>query len=117
MGGVCPRCGLEYSYVETHRRRRRLYIVAVHYYGYERVGGRIKKKVKKCYLGPKDGYIYVTRTHGDLGLTFKGLADRDRLYSYMQELAAASKAGASREEARRLARLLEEIALILKRLK
>jgi len=52
---VCPRCGEPISYIERHRRNGHVYVYAAHYYGYRRgPGGRVIKRVRRCYLGPAD---------------------------------------------------------------
>jgi uncharacterized C2H2 Zn-finger protein len=81
---VCPRCGQPYSYIESYRRGQQTYYVAVHYEGYEKVEGkkRVKKKVRKCYLGPQT-YKYVEKLH-ELGLS--GAVDRERFKRYFREL-------------------------------
>ena len=57
---ICPRCGLPVSYFEKHRSGDKEYLYAVHYYGYSRTAsGKVKKKVRKCYLGPVGAYEYV----------------------------------------------------------
>jgi len=72
---VCPRCGQPISYIERQRRGNRFYYYAVHYEGYERTpDGRIRKKVRRCYLGPST-YVEVSKLHADLGLTLKGLIE------------------------------------------
>jgi hypothetical protein len=76
---TCPRCGQPISYIEKHRRNGHVYYYAVHYLGYERApDGRVVKRLRKCYLGP-EAYTEVSRTHGDLGLTLRGLAEREGL--------------------------------------
>jgi len=84
---ICPRCKRPFSYLERHRDRKtgKVYYYAVHYKGYRRVGGKIKKDVEKCYLGP-DLYDYVTLTHGDEGLVLRGMLDRGRVLSYLDAL-------------------------------
>ncbi len=62
---ACPRCGRPYSYLERHRIGKKVYLYAVHYEGYERgPDGRMRKRVRKCYLGPADSPLvsvsYVT---------------------------------------------------------
>jgi hypothetical protein len=83
---VCPRCGQPYSYIESYTRGSQTYYVAVHYEGYEKVekGGKkkVKKKVRKCYLGPQT-YKYVEKLH-ELGLS--GPIDRERFKRYFREL-------------------------------
>jgi len=86
---TCPRCGQSVSYIEKHRRNGHVYYYAVHYLGYERApDGRVVKRLRKCYLGP-DIYSYVSGTHGDLGLTFRGLAERGRELEYLEGLVRA----------------------------
>jgi len=83
---VCPRCGQPVSYVERQRRGSQVYYLAVHYEGYERgPDGRVRKKVRKCYLGPAE-YIEVSKLHSDLGLTLKGLMEEGRERDYMEAL-------------------------------
>jgi len=83
---VCPRCGQPYSYIESYTRGSQTYYVAVHYEGYEKVeeeGKRkVKKRVRKCYLGPQT-YKYVEKLH-ELGLS--GPIDRERFKRYFREL-------------------------------
>jgi len=74
---TCPRCGQPVSYIEKHRRNGHVYYYAVHYLGYERApDGRVRKRLRKCYLGP-EAYTEVSRTHGDL-----------ELYSFVKRLTA-----------------------------
>jgi hypothetical protein len=79
---LCPRCGQPYSYIENYRRGSQTYYVAVHYEGYEKVSGKVKKKVRKCYLGPQV-YRYVEGLH-ELGLS--GAIDKERFKRYFKEL-------------------------------
>ena len=79
---VCPRCGQPYSYIESYTRGSQTYYVAVHYEGYEKVEGKVKKRVRKCYLGPQT-YRYVEKLH-ELGLS--GPIDRERFKRYFREL-------------------------------
>jgi len=73
---ICPRCGLKYSYIERRRVGSQVYLLSVHYI---REGKR--RRVKKCYLGPADSYIYVSRTHE---FPLKGPVDRNRLLVYLE---------------------------------
>lgn len=82
---VCPRCGLPFSYVKSRRRGGKVYYYAVHYLGYERVGGRVRKNVRECYLGP-EFYDYVSRLHVRERLILKGLVDTERALSYLDAL-------------------------------
>ena len=79
---VCPRCGSPISWVEMQRKGGRVYYVAVHYLGCVRVGDRVRKQVRKCYLGPEK-YDYVTRLHQDLGIEFRGAVDERRVIYYL----------------------------------
>jgi hypothetical protein len=51
--GICPRCGQKYDYLEERQRGGNIYLYAIHV-TWE--GG--KRKLRKCYLGPKGQYIY-----------------------------------------------------------
>ena len=85
---ICPRCGEPFSYLERHRDKvsGKTYYYAVHYMGYSRTSsGKIRKKVRKCYLGP-EYYDYVTLTHEREGLVLRGMLDRDRVLSYLDAL-------------------------------
>ena len=78
---TCPRCGRPASYIERQRKGDRVYYVAVHYKGFRKEGGKVKKDLEKCYLGPME-YVLVEKLHG-LGLA--GLMDRDRFKRYVRE--------------------------------
>jgi len=54
----CPRCFKDISWIEERVRKGRKYYYAVHYEGYSRVDGRVRRRIKKCYLGPRV-YEYV----------------------------------------------------------
>ena len=116
---VCPRCGQPVSYIERHRRSGHVYYYAVHYLGYERApDGRVVKRLRKCYLGP-EAYTEVSRTHGDLGLTFRGLLEGGRELEYLEGLVAAIEAkldGGQASPDRALAGRLEVLAGRLSRL-
>jgi len=84
----CPRCGREISWIERRRRGDRVYYYAVHYLGYSKVGGRVRKNVRKCYLGPEE-YVYVTRLHQDLGIVFEGAIEERRVLHYVDGLVEA----------------------------
>jgi len=113
---VCPRCGMPYSYIKEKRVGGKVYVYAVHYLGYERVGGRVRKVVRECYLGPRDRYDYVTQTHVREGLVFRGLVDPDRALEYLEALINyISSAELDRGLALKLAARLEELAERLRR--
>ena len=76
---VCPKCGEPYSYVEEIDIGGRTYLYAVHYVKDENG----KRKKKRCYLGPKEGYEYVSKTHN---IIFYGLDRQDRYIRYLEEI-------------------------------
>ena len=52
---VCPKCGEPISYIERRKMGNRVYLYAVHYYGYERgPNGKPRPKLRRCYLGPEE---------------------------------------------------------------
>jgi len=74
---ICPKCGQRYSYIDRKKVGDQVYLYAVHYF---EVGG--KRKVRKCYLGPEKGYIYMTKTYE---IALKSL-DRERILNYLDSL-------------------------------
>ena len=60
----------------------RVYLYAVHYYR-DSTG---RRRVKECYLGPKDHYKYVTKMHEKEGLVFKRLIEQDRILEYLYSI-------------------------------
>jgi len=76
---VCPKCGQPYSYIEEIDIGDRSYLYAVHYVK-DKSG---KRKKKRCYLGPKEGYEYVSKTHD---LEFYGMTKEDRYITYLEEI-------------------------------
>ncbi len=54
-----------------------MYVYAVHY---------VNKKKRECYLGPKHGYIYVTKLHEREGLVFRGYIDSSRALEYLDAI-------------------------------
>ena len=113
----CPRCGAPVSYFEEHRRGDRVYVVAVHYEGYDRETGR--KRVRKCYLGPKNSYAYVTQMHEREGLVLKGMGDRDRVLEYLDAIIhyLETLEYESEEEVKRLAEIGDALIRLGKTLK
>jgi len=85
---TCPRCGSPVSWVEKQRKGSRVYYVAVHYLGYSREGGRVRKQVRKCYLGPEE-YDYVTRLHQNLGIVLEGAVVDRRVVHYLDAFVRA----------------------------
>jgi len=76
---ICPRCGEPYSYVEKIDIGERSYLYAVHYY----VDENDRRRKRRCYLGPVDGYEYVSKTHE---IIFYGLDRQDRYIRYLEEI-------------------------------
>ena len=83
---ICPRCGMQYSYIKRKVVGGRVYLYAVHYLGYRKEKGRVRKITRECYLGPEDSYEYVTRMHDREGLVLRGLADHDRVIEYLNAI-------------------------------
>ena len=75
---VCPRCGLKYSYIERRKVGNQVYLLAVHY---SKRGKR--RKVRKCYLGPENSYLYVSKMHE---FTLRGPFDKMRVLKYLDAL-------------------------------
>ena len=110
-GRICPRCGLPYSYIKRRKVGNKVYIYAVHYLGYTREGGKVKKKVKECYLGPEGSYDYVTLTHEREGLILRGLTDSGRALEYLDALINyLGRVEIDRELALKLAERFEKLA-------
>ena len=111
----CPRCGKPYTRLRRKRVRGRVYVYARHYLGYSKVGGRIVKKYRECYLGPENGYVYVTRSHLREGLELKGMHEPRRILAYLKALVSAvEEQGLGESERAFIARLLEDAARRLK---
>ena len=85
---ICPRCGSPTSWIESQNKGSRVYYYAVHYIGYAKEGGRVRKGVRKCYLGP-ELYEYVSRLHRDLGLRFEVAVVDKRLIHYLDAFIGA----------------------------
>jgi hypothetical protein len=79
---ICPRCFREVSWIERREKGDRTYYYAVHYNGYSRVNGRIRRSISKCYLGA-DEYVNVERFQ-NIGLS--GVFDRGRFKRYVRRL-------------------------------
>jgi len=82
---ICPRCGEPISWFERRAVGNRIYVYAVHVTTV-REGGRVKRKVRKCYLGPEDSYEYVSKLHKKEGLVLKGLVSSKRAIDYLDAL-------------------------------
>jgi len=83
---ICPRCGTPFSYIKRRVVNGRVYLYAVHYLGYVKENGKIKKITRECYLGPEDRYIHASTTHEREGLRLKGLGDSRRFLEYLDRL-------------------------------
>ena len=113
MVKVCPRCGLEYSYIEKRVVGGRVYLYAVHVMKV-REGGRVKRKVRKCYLGPEDSYEYVSMLHEREGIRLRGLVREDRALEYFDSLLNyVIRKDLSRESALKLISRLKEVVKVL----
>ena len=75
---ICPRCGQKYSYIDRKKVGDQVYLYAVHYFK----SGK-KRRIKKCYLGPEDKYIYVSRLHE---FSLRGPVDRLRILNYLDAI-------------------------------
>ena len=113
MVKVCPRCGLEYSYIEKRVVGGRVYLYAVHVMKV-RESGRVKRKVRKCYLGPEDSYEYVSMLHEREGIRLRGLVREDRALEYFDSLLNyVIRKDLSREAALKLISRLKEVVKVL----
>jgi len=83
------------------------YYVAVHYLGYSREGGR----VRKCYLRP-ELYDCVSRIHQNLGIALKGAVADGRVLHYLDAFVATlNKAELDRPALVEIANKLEYLAI------
>jgi hypothetical protein len=80
-GGICPRCGKPFKYIEARNIHGRTYYYAVHGWG-EAKKGKGKRNTIACYLGPK-GYVYAETTNQ---LTLAGFVDEQRYIRYVINL-------------------------------
>jgi hypothetical protein len=55
---ICPRCGKPFNYLSTTTIGKRTYVYAVHV-----IKAEGKNHIKKCYLGPREGYYKVEGLH------------------------------------------------------
>jgi len=107
---VCPRCGQKYSYIEKRKKNGQIYLYAVHRWKEGK-----KNKIKKCYLGPKDSYIYVTALHSPEGLVLLGLMNHDRAVQYLQALTEYFSEKTKEELTEREIRALKELVNTINR--
>jgi hypothetical protein len=80
-GSICERCGSKIDYIDEKEIGGNTYLYAIHV---ER--GEKGRKLRFCYLGPKDQYIYVSKLHIREGLNLRGLMDYDRALEYAEAL-------------------------------
>ena len=107
----CPKCGKPYSRLRRKRINGRIYVYARHYLGYSKVDGRIVKRYRDCYLGPENGYIYVSGNHLREGLEFKGMHESGRTLDYLKKLLHSLEDSLARaEEAAEIAGLFEDMS-------
>lgn len=86
--------------------------------GYDIVEGKVRKRVRRCYLGPEDKYRYVTMLHTREGLVLRGLVEDRRWFEYLGALLEyiySGKAKISHKEALQIAELLRLYSEKLKR--
>jgi len=103
---ICPRCGLPYSYIERRSVGGRVYLYAVHIYK-AKEGGKVKRRVRKCYLGPEDSYEYVSKLHEREGIVLRGLADRERVIKYLDDIIRYIETNGNEETLRKIKNRLE----------
>jgi hypothetical protein len=84
---ICPVCGRIIDYYDRKivrsRAGTRVYVYAVHASRDPLSGKRVRER---CYLGPEDSYVYVSKTHLRDGLMFYGLVKRDRVIDYLRNI-------------------------------
>jgi hypothetical protein len=102
---LCPRCNQPYNYLSTTVVNGREYVYAVH------VISRSKGKVKlrKCYLGPKEEYINVSRLHEQEGLEFKPITDSNRALEYLEKIVDYLNEHGEKEQIREAKALLKTL--------
>ena len=103
---ICPRCGQKYNWLnEVSNKNGRVYVYAVHVISWKNG----KPKVRKCYLGPKDGYVYVSKMHEKEGLDLRPLTDVDRALEYLEEIVDYLNEKGSEEQKKEAKALIERI--------
>jgi len=68
---VCPRCGEHFTYLEERTVGNNTYLLCVHVKKHGK-----KRTVKKCYLGPKEAYIYANTFNKPIIRVRSPLADQ-----------------------------------------
>ena len=103
---VCPRCGLPYSYIERRVVGGRVYLYAVHITKVKE-GGKSKRRVRKCYLGPESEYTYVSMMHEREGIRLKGMINKDRVIEYLDAIIRYIETNGNEETLRKIRSRLE----------
>lgn len=103
---ICPRCGRPIKYIERHRVGDRVYLYAVH--GVSRKNG--KTRIDRCYLGPENHYIYVTKTHSEaLGMRLRNILNiEENVRQYMEDLIRYMAQTSDQAMKEKIIKILEE---------
>jgi hypothetical protein len=80
---TCPICKRQIDWTENRKVGSRTYVYAVHKLEKTESG---RWRVKRCFLGPKEGYIHGSKTHIGLGLRLRGYTDPNRALDYLRAL-------------------------------
>jgi hypothetical protein len=80
---ACPICRRAVDWTEKRKVGSRTYVYAVHK-EFKTESGRWR--VKRCFLGPREGYIHGAKTHIGLGLRLRGYTDPNRVIDYLSAL-------------------------------
>jgi hypothetical protein len=80
MAVLCPKCGST-GYLDKRKIGNRVYIYVIHV---ERAEGR--RKVRRCYVGPEEGYVHAEQVH-NIGLT--NIMDQDYVLTAILSLERA----------------------------
>jgi hypothetical protein len=80
---TCPICKRPIDWTENRRVGSRTYVYAVHKFEKTESG---RWRVKRCFLGPKEGYIHGAKTHIGLGMILRGYTDPNRALDYLRAL-------------------------------
>jgi len=80
---TCPICKRPIDWTENRKVGSRTYVYAVHKLEKTESG---RWRVKRCFLGPKEGYIHGAKTHLGLGMILRGYTDPNRVIDYLNAL-------------------------------
>jgi hypothetical protein len=110
---TCPICKRQIDWVENRKVGSRTYVYAVHKLEKTESG---RWRVKRCFLGPKEGYIHGAKTHIGLGIRLKGYTDSNRVIDYLRALTAyVTEAEMDNSSKARVLFLLKQAADILEK--